>query len=110
MIKNILGAVVGAKLAQNSTKVDNGTGAILGSIAPAVIARMSLPAMIVLGAGGYLVKRYRDQQAANGTAGDAATPAPRIPPAYVCSHAPGSAGLPARSHARRPRRLRDLRW
>lgn len=81
MIKNILGAVVGAKLAQNSAKVDNGTGAILGSIAPAVIARMSLPAMIVVGAGGYLIKRYRDQQAANGAGSETATPAPRIPAA-----------------------------
>lgn len=81
MIKNILGAVVGAKLAQNSTKVDNGTGAIVGSIAPALIARMSLPALIAVGAGGYLLKRHRDQKAANGTASEAATPAPRIPAA-----------------------------
>lgn len=65
MIKNIIGAVAGAKLAQN-TKVDNGTGAILGSVAPAIIARMSLPAMLAIGAGGYLLKRHRDQQAANG--------------------------------------------
>ncbi len=63
MIKNILGAVVGARLAKNTPKVDNGTGAILGSIAPAVIARMSLPAMIAIGAGGYLLKRHRDPQA-----------------------------------------------
>ena len=62
MIKNIIGAVAGAKLAQN-TKVDNGTGAILGSVAPALIARLSLPALIAIGAGGYLLKRHRDQQA-----------------------------------------------
>lgn len=68
MIKNIIGAVAGAKLAQN-TKVDNGTGAILGSVAPALIARMSLPALVAIGAGGYLLKRHRDQQAATGTTG-----------------------------------------
>ena len=62
MIKNILGAVAGAKLAEN-TKVDNGTGAILGSVAPALIARMSLPALVAIGAGGWLLKRYRDKQA-----------------------------------------------
>lgn len=65
MIKNIIGAIAGAKIAKN-TKVDNGTGAILGSVAPAIIARMSLPTMLAVGAGGYLLKRYRDQQAANG--------------------------------------------
>lgn len=82
MIKNILGAVVGAKLAEKSTKVDNGTGAILGSIAPAVIARMSLPALIAVGAGGYLFKRHRDQQAAaNGNASEPMVPTPRIPAA-----------------------------
>ena len=62
MIKNILGAAVGAQLAKNTTKVDNGTGAIIGSIAPAIIARMSLPAMVAIGVGGYLFKRHRDQQ------------------------------------------------
>lgn len=66
MIKNIIGAVAGAKLAKN-TKVDNGTGAILGSVAPALIARMSLPALVAIGAGGYLLKRRRDQQTASGT-------------------------------------------
>lgn len=88
MLKNILGAVVGAQLAKKSDKVDNGTGAILGSIAPALIARMSLPAMIAIGAGGYLLKRHRDQQAANGTA--PATPAtPASAPASAST--PGSA-------------------
>lgn len=74
MFKNILGAVVGAQLAKNTTKVDNGTGAIIGSIVPAVIARMSLPAMVAVGVGGYLFKRHRDQKAANGFADKPATP------------------------------------
>jgi hypothetical protein len=62
VIKNIIGAVVGAQLAKKTDKVDNGTGAIIGTVAPALIARLSLPAMIAVGAGGYLFKRYRDQQ------------------------------------------------
>lgn len=74
MIKNILGAVVGANLAKK-TKVDNGTGAILGSVAPALIARMSLPAMVALGVGGYLFKRHRDQQEGLPQQGSAPTPA-----------------------------------
>lgn len=66
MIKTILGGLVGSQLAKNTTKIDNGTGAILGSIAPTLIARMSLPALIAIGVGGYLFKRHRDQQTANG--------------------------------------------
>lgn len=64
MIKNVIGAVIGAQLAKNTHKVDNGTGAVLGSLAPMVLARLSLPAMIAVGAGGYLLKRHRDKQAA----------------------------------------------
>lgn len=80
MIKNIIGAVAGAKLAQN-TKVDNGTGAILGSISPALIARLSLPALVAIGAGGYLLKRHRDQQAEKQTDPQSPTPTSRIPTA-----------------------------
>lgn len=71
MIKNIIGAAVGANIAKN-TKVDNGTGAILGSLAPAVIARMSLPTMLALGVGGYMFKRHRDKQNGVSTTGTAA--------------------------------------
>lgn len=77
MIKNILGGLVGSQLAKSTTKIDNGTGAILGSIAPTLIARMSLPALIAIGVGGYLFKRHRDQQAADGRdtpTGTASTP------------------------------------
>ena len=66
MIKNILGGLVGSQLSKSTSKIDNGTGAILGSIAPTLIARMSFPALIAIGVGGYLFKRHRDQQAANG--------------------------------------------
>lgn len=83
MIKNVLGAVVGAQLAKNTPKIDNGTGAIIGSIVPAVIARMSLPTMIALGVGGYLLKRHRDQQATTGVSGQNAT-----------SHTPASSFTP----------------
>lgn len=80
MIKSIIGAVAGAKLTQN-TKVNNGTGAILGSVAPALIARISLPALIAIGAGGYLLKRHRSQQAGKGTDTLSATSSNRIPAA-----------------------------
>ncbi|WP_379920736.1 hypothetical protein [Erythrobacter sp. R86502] len=68
MIKNILGAVIGAKVAGNSPKVDNAAGAATGAIAataiPFIISRLSLPAMVAVGAGGYFLKRHRDKQAA----------------------------------------------
>ena len=84
MIKNVLGAVLGAQLAKKTSKVDNGTGAVLGSLAPMVIARMSLPTMVAFGAGGYLLKRYRDKQAApqtgSATPMQASTPTPMTPP------------------------------
>lgn len=84
MIKNVLGAVLGAQLAKKSSKVDNGTGAVLGSLVPMVIARMSLPAMVAVGAGGYLVKRYRDKQAApqagSAVSNHTTTPAPVTTP------------------------------
>jgi hypothetical protein len=82
MIKNIIGAVVGAQLAKTTPKVDNGTGAILGSIAPALIARMSLPALVAIGAGGYFLKRYRDKQQAQPAADTVpATPVNTVYPA-----------------------------
>lgn len=66
MIKNVVGAVVGSKLAQNSKNVGSttgaATGAIAGTVIPMVLSRMSLPALVVIGAGGYLLKRYRDKQ------------------------------------------------
>lgn len=74
MIKNILGGLVGSRLAKNTTSIDNGTGAMLGSIAPALIARMSLPALIAIGVGGYLFKRHRDQQTATGSDGQSGAP------------------------------------
>ncbi|PLK23837.1 hypothetical protein C0V72_07220 [Porphyrobacter sp. TH134] len=67
MIKSIIGAAMGAQVAKKIPNVDNGTGAVLGSIVPMVLARLSLPTMLAIGAGGYLFKRYRDKQAAERT-------------------------------------------
>jgi hypothetical protein len=76
MIKNIIGAAIGSKLAKQSPNVDNGTGAAIGAIAPVVLSRMSLPLLVAVGAGGYLLKRRRDNQ--NGAASDQGKkPAPK---------------------------------
>ncbi|MHA7820069.1 MAG: hypothetical protein ACX930_10530 [Erythrobacter sp.] len=78
MIKNVVGAIVGSKLAQNSTNVGNtagaATGAIAGTVLPFVLSRMSLPALVAIGAGGYLLKRYRDKQETADTATTPTTP------------------------------------
>lgn len=69
MIKNIIGAYLGAKIAGKSPKADSAAGATTGAIAasaiPFIISRMSLPSMLLLGAGGYLVKRRQDKKQAS---------------------------------------------
>lgn len=66
MIKNVIGAIVGSKLAQKSSNVDSttgaATGAIAGTVIPMILSRMSLPAMLLVGAGGYLFKKYNEKQ------------------------------------------------
>ena len=62
MIGKVLGAFVGGKAAQHVRGIEGPTGAALGVLAPALLRRLSLPAMIALGVGGYLVKKAVDQQ------------------------------------------------
>lgn len=61
MIKNVIGAWAGAKLAKSSPKVSTPGGATGGALAasvvPALLARMSIPAMLLIGAGAYVWKR-----------------------------------------------------
>lgn len=84
MIKNIIGAVVGAKLAKNTTAMGSGGGAATGAIAataiPYIISRMSLPAMIAVGAGGYMLKKYQDRSTARRTVTPASASKPKAVP------------------------------
>ena len=53
MIGKVIGAYVGDKIAkQTSVGIGGAGGAALGVIAATALRRMSLPAMIALGAGG----------------------------------------------------------
>ena len=84
MIKNLIGAKLGAEIAKKSTKVGTKSGAALGAIAPLAIARLSLPALVAVGAGGYLLKRYRDRSAARNAATGSVSTSPSgavLPPA-----------------------------
>ena len=61
MIGKVIGAYVGDKLAKQAGGVGGAGGAALGVVAATVLRRMSLPAMLALGAGGYLVKKLADK-------------------------------------------------
>jgi uncharacterized membrane protein YfcA len=53
MLGKILGAVVGAKVAEHTDNVGGVGGALLGAGAVAVLRRMSLPALIAVAVAGY---------------------------------------------------------
>lgn len=60
MIGKIIGAFVGDKLAKKTGAMGGAGGAALGVVASTVLRRMSLPAMIALGVGGYVAKKALD--------------------------------------------------
>lgn len=64
MIGKIAGAFLGGKIAQHTRGIEGPTGAALGVLAPAILRRLSWPAMIALGVGGYLAKRAMDKSTA----------------------------------------------
>ncbi|MBX7496853.1 hypothetical protein K3172_13395 [Qipengyuania sp. 6B39] len=63
MIGKVIGAFVGDKIAKQTSGVGGATGAALGVLATTVLRRMSLPAMIAIGAGGYVAKKMLDKRA-----------------------------------------------
>lgn len=70
MIGKIIGAVVGGKIAENTRGIGGTTGALLGAAAPVVLRRLSIPAMLVIGAGGYFAKKHFDKKDASGSNSD----------------------------------------
>jgi hypothetical protein len=65
MIGKILGGIVGAQAAQHTSKVGGAGGALLGAASAGVLRRMSIPAMLAVGAGGYAVKKWSDRREAD---------------------------------------------
>lgn len=61
MIGKMIGALVGGKLAQKSKTLGGPAGAAIGVAAPMILRRLSLPAMVAMGVGGYFVKKYIDK-------------------------------------------------
>jgi hypothetical protein len=77
MLKRIIGAAIGASVAKKNPAAGGVTGALLASAVPFVLSRISLPAMILLGVGGYAARRYIERR------GQQATPEPPPPPPPV---------------------------
>ena len=63
MIGKIIGGLAGAKMAEKTSKLGGTGGALLGAAAVGVARRLSLPALIALGAGGYAYKKYSERKA-----------------------------------------------
>lgn len=81
MIRRLIGAAIGSRVARKHPAAGGATGAMLATAVPFIISRVSLPAMVVLGVGGYAAKRYMDRNGKKTAAEQARKPAP--PPAPV---------------------------
>ena len=64
MIKRLIGAAVGRQAAKHTEAVGGTGGAILGALAVSLIARLSIPTMLAVTAGGYISKRLYDKRQA----------------------------------------------
>lgn len=62
MFGKLIGAAAGAEASKFTSAFDGPAGAIMGALAVPLVRRLSLPALVVLGAGGYLAKRYYDKR------------------------------------------------
>lgn len=62
MIRKLIGAAIGASVAKKHPAAGGVTGAVLASAVPFVLTRLSLPAMVVMGVGGYAAKRFMDRR------------------------------------------------
>ena len=67
MIGKVITAMVGGKLAENSPKLSGTTGAALGFALPMVLRRLSLPAILAIGAGVYAYKKFTEKKPASST-------------------------------------------
>lgn len=91
MIRSLIGAAVGSKLAKRYPALGGTTGVVVAKAAPFIIRRISFPAMIAMGAGGYLAKRYFDGKDDPGTHGARPTDGPNSDTGTVIDNPPGGA-------------------
>ncbi len=69
MFGKLIGAAAGAEASKFTRAFDGPAGAVMGALAVPLVRRLSLPALVVLGAGGYFAKRYFDKREAESSAG-----------------------------------------
>ena len=62
MLRSLIGAAVGSKLAKRYPVLGGTTGVVAARAVPFLLKRISIPAMLAMGAGGYLAKRYFDEK------------------------------------------------
>lgn len=62
MLGKIFGALAGKQVADQSASVSGPTGAILGAVTGSVLRRASIPALVAITAGGYVLKKYKDRR------------------------------------------------
>lgn len=61
MIGKIITAVIGNQVAKNTRGIGGPAGAAIGFIAPAILRRISIPAMLAVAAGGYAAKKLGEK-------------------------------------------------
>ena len=69
MIGKIIGAVIGDQIGKQTRGLSGPAGAAIGFLAPALLRRVSLPAMAAIAAGGYVAKRMAEKQGRTGSFG-----------------------------------------
>lgn len=90
MLRSLIGAAVGSKMAKRYPVLGGTTGVIVARAAPFILKRISFPAMLAMGAGGYLAKRYFDGKEAEGTKAKP-TDGPNSDTGTVIDNPPGGA-------------------
>lgn len=64
MLGKIIGARMGQELARRTSNLSTTAGAAIGAVAPTVLRRVGIPALVVLGVGGFAVKKLLDRRKA----------------------------------------------
>ena len=88
MFGKIIGGFAGSQIAKSTSGIGGATGTLLGVGAATVAKRLSIPALVAVTAGGYLVKKYMDRKDQTPASDKAPSPVvnrtpPEVAPAVV---------------------------
>jgi len=92
MFRQIIGATLGSKLAKQAPAVGGATGVAIATAVPFILSRMSVPAMLVIGVGGYAAKRYFGKNDAKSDSDQPAATTPDSPTGTIINPPSGVAG------------------